>query len=100
MEKQVVIQVDIKNYKISIQSLAHYTMIYHLLYIDPLTFEWTDGLIASATRKFAKDSSSQAEEHSRPGSEASKVMICTNLSKRLTAVFSNMNLNDHFLWCR
>lgn len=22
---------------------------------DPNTFEWTDGLIASATRKFAKD---------------------------------------------
>ena len=57
---------------------------------DPLTFEWTDGLIASATRKFAKDSASQSDEHSRPGSEASKVIIFSIKS-------ANWNTNSNFI---
>ena len=45
-----------------------------ILLIDPLTFEWTDGLIASATRKFAKDSGAM-DDANRPSSETSKVLV-------------------------
>ena len=33
---------------------------------DPLTFEWSDGLIASATRRFARDPNQTSSDESRP----------------------------------
>ena len=43
---------------------------------DPLTFEWTDGLIAMATRKFSRDTMAGSPDDHRTNSEmttASKV---------------------------
>lgn len=41
---------------------------------DPNTLEWTDGLLASAVRKFSKESASHhlgVEDEGRPGTNAS-----------------------------
>ena len=42
---------------------------------DPNTFEWTDGLIATATRRFARETpaASPGEESSRPATSGSPV---------------------------
>ncbi len=52
---------------------------------DPNTFEWTDGLIATATRRFARDVSatSPLEDSSRPTSGVTGISQVTATSDNL-----------------
>jgi hypothetical protein len=62
---------------------------------DPLTFEWSDGLIASATRRFAKDlalplpSQSLGEDGkvTRPTSTMTDVSVATHATHTLVSGF-------------
>ena len=53
---------------------------------DPNTFEWTDGLIATATRKFAKDLTVSTQDDRRPDT------MLTSYSERVRPVVHKLKV--------
>lgn len=47
---------------------------------DPNTYEWTDGLIATATRKFAREIASTPSEDGRPSTAATAMTAATGVT--------------------
>ena len=52
---------------------------------DPLTYDWTDGLIAMAVRKFSKELSKHSSDDTRPSTSGSVMTdhtrVCINISE-------------------
>ena len=49
---------------------------------DPNTFEWTDGLIATATRRFAREMHAQRDDSSRPTTSVSSISHLNRIAGR------------------